>query len=49
MIYNSKIFLGLDLYSTDPAQHLIMAGYDPDDLSAYLPLHDLSVDDLADV
>ena len=34
-----RIFRGLDLYYTDPAQHLIAAGRDPDDLS-----DDLDVD-----
>ena len=33
------VFPGLDLYYTDPAQHLIAAGLDPDDLS----VDDLSV------
>ena len=30
------IFPGLDLYNTDPAQHIITAGQDPDDLDRYL-------------
>ena len=34
-------FRGLDLYHADPAQHLITAGEDPDDLDR--DLSDLSV------
>ena len=38
------MFPGLDLYYTDPAQHLITAGEDPDDLDRDLSdLSDLSV------
>ena len=36
-----RVFRGLDLYYTDPAQHLMAAGRDPDDLHN---LHDLDHD-----
>ena len=39
------MFPGLDLYCTDPAQHVIMPAEEPDDLS----VHDTSVDDLSEV
>ena len=42
MIYD--MFSGLDLYCTDPAQHLTTAGYDLDDLyDLDRDLSDLSV------
>ena len=43
MIYYRTDFVGLDLYYTDPAQHLITAGYDLVDLDDLHDLYDLSV------
>ena len=39
------MFPGLDLYDTDPAQHLRTAGKDLDDLSGLSDLSDWIVDD----
>ena len=44
MIY--RMFPGLDLYPTDPAQHFLTAGEELDDLQIYHDLSDLS--DLSD-
>ena len=36
MIYQKHMFPGLDLYCTDPTQHVITAGEDLDDLHRHL-------------
>ena len=50
MVYSITCFRGLDLYCTDPAQYLITAGYDLDDLDDLSDLSDLSdLPDLSDL